>query len=418
MHLLYVATYFGALTNTFVAREVSALRRRGHRVDLLALRRSQTSVAADPECDLTGCRYVYPVSRWRVLAGFLRLLARRPRRMLHAMGLALGSRGDSLRDRLLLLWQLAVSATQVRAIEETRPDLIHAHLAGPPGGYAMFLGLLTGIPYSFTGHAADLYRRPVGNRAKLRHSRGAVAISRYNLAHYRALVPDVRAAVVHCGVRLADFPFRRRTAAGQPLRILAVGRAVPKKGFHHLLSALAQLDGHRHPWRAHLVGGGPLLADLREQAAGLGLDWLEITGPRQQSEVRDLLAEADVFVLPCVEAEDGDIDGIPVSLMEAMASGCPVISTRISGIPELLADGEAGLLVPPGDPGALAAALTRLAAEPGLVGQLSRSGREQVERDFDADREADRLAAVFAAWLADREAQDPEREDSPAISRS
>ncbi|MEZ4389364.1 MAG: glycosyltransferase [Candidatus Krumholzibacteriia bacterium] len=396
MHLLYIATNFGSLTHTFIAREVTALRERGVTVDLLALRPARKAQAAAPECDLTGCRYVFPVPWWRVVTAGLGLAIRRPGRWSRAVRVALGSPGDGLITRLKLLGQLAVSATAVRTVESLRPDLMHAHLANPPGSYAMFLSLLTGIPYSFTAHAADLYRRPVGNRAKLIHAAGAVAISRYNLDHYRTLVPGYdRSAIVHCGVRPEDFPFRRREAAG-PLGILAVGRAVPKKGFGDLLTALARLTAAGVAWRGQLVGGGPLLADLRARRDELGLTSLEITGPLQQPEVRRLLDAADVFVLPCVPAADGDVDGIPVSLMEAMAAGCPVVSTRVSGIPELLDDGRAGLLVAPHAPEELAAALARLATEPGLAAELGHRGHERICEEFDVRREAVKLETFFA----------------------
>jgi len=400
MHLLYIATNFGSLTHTFIAREVAALRRRGVTVDLLALRPARTAEAAEPECDLRGCRFVYPVSWLRVVAALVRLAATRPRRFGRALRAVAQARQGGLAARCKLLGQLAVSATAVATVEALAPDLLHAHLANPPGSYAMFLSLWTGIPYSFTAHAADLYHRPVGNDVKLRLAAGAVAISEYNLAHYRTLHPQLaRAAVVHCGVRPDEFAFRLRTACQHPLEILAVGRAVPKKGFADLLDALARLDRDGLPWRATLVGGGPLLADLEARRERLGLRDLRIAGPLQQAEIRAMLARADVFVLPCVVAADGDVDGIPVSLMEAMAAGCPVGSTTVSGIPELLDDGRAGLLVAPGDPAALAAALRRLASEPALVERLSAAGRRRIEAAFAVDEEAAKLEQFFATLV-------------------
>jgi glycosyltransferase involved in cell wall biosynthesis len=418
MHLLYLATNFGALTNTFIAREVSALRRGGVRVDLLALRPAGRARAEHPECDLTGCQYLYPVSPVAVAGAVARLAVTRPRRWWTAAWVAISSPGDGLAGRIKLLGQLAVAATAVARVEAQPPQLIHAHLANPPGSYAMFLSLLTGIPYSFTGHAADLYRKPLGNVAKLRHARGAVAISEFNRRHYRELVPDrPEVAVVHCGVRSADFPYRKRERVGPTLTILAVGRAVPKKGFKHLLDALVGLDDAGVSWQADLVGGGPLLPELQAQRDRLGLRSLSITGPLQLPEIQQRLATADVFVLPCVQAPDGDIDGIPVSLMEAMASGCPVISTSVSGIPELLADGQAGLLVPPADAEALAAALLRICREPDLAPTLSEAGRAQVVASFEIDREAASLQDFFARLLGTGERTGQRRPDPATSSR-
>lgn len=397
MNILYITTSFASLTHTFITREVGQLRRLGHRIELLARRRPTVDDTATPECDLTGCRYIFPVSIGAVLRHCLRLSLRRPRRMAAAARAAFASRYDSVPNKFKLLWQLAVTTTLVDEVEHLGVDLIHAHLATPPGSYAMFLSLLTGIPFSFTAHAADLYRAPIANDTKLRLAAGAVAISEYNLQHYRALYPPLaRATVIHCGVDTDNFVFRQRTAVGEPLRILAVGRATEKKGFVHLLHALDILQRRGIAWRAHLAGDGPLLAAHRQLAVQLGLDQLTITGPVEQAQVKQLLAAADVFVLPCVVAADGDVDGIPVALIEAMACGCPVLSTRVSGIGELLDDGQAGILLDAADPEQLAAALERLIADSDLVAGLSRRGRQRVERDFDLKRETAKLARFFA----------------------
>lgn len=396
MKLLYITTNFHSLTLTFVTREVNGLRALGEHVDLLSLRRKAPYASAEPECDLSDCRYLYPVRPWRALAGVARMLATRPGRLLEAAGLALRSRLDSPRIKLKLLYQLAAATTVVREVEAMGVDRIHAHLASPPGNIAMFLSRLTGIPFSFTGHAADLYREPECLDTKLAAAHGVVCISEYNLEHYRSLVPDLEAArVIHCGVDVDEFAFRPREGVQSPLRLLAVGRAAEKKGFRHLLDALALLDERGLDWRCHLIGDGPLLDELRRQREELGLDALELMGARQQSEVKRLLSEADAFVLPCVVAADGDIDGIPVSLMEAMAVGCPVVSTRVSGIPELVVDGRTGLLADPGDPAGLADAFVRLAGEQGLAARLSRAGRDHVAREFNLGTETRKLRDFF-----------------------
>lgn len=406
MKILYLTTSFESLTLTFVAREINALRRLGADIALLGLRRGAAFAAAEPECDISGCMHLYPVSAPRMLAASLGCAAGRPRRFFRAVRAALASPLDGPRTKLKLLYQLGAAAAKIAAVEAAGVDHIHAHLASPPGNVAMFLGLLTGIPYSFTGHAADLYREPEALDVKLKLAAGVVAISEYNLAHYRRLHPGLRRAeVIHCGVDPDRFAFRRREACGEPLRILAVGRAAEKKGFVHLLEALALLDRENVAWTGHLVGDGPLLPDLRVRAAELGLDRLELTGALQQPRIRELLDRADVFVLPCVQAADGDIDGIPVALMEAMACGCPVVSTRVSGIPELVVDGETGLLADPADPRGLADAVKRLVADPELTAYLSAAGREHVAARFNQDVEARRLLDFFRAMH-----REPEKE--------
>lgn len=404
MRILYIATNFTALTHSFITREIANLRRAGVEIDLLSLRTHTGDTGVDqPECDLTGCRQVYPVPVLKTIARALREVARRPGRMLRAVGVALVSPGDSPRDKAKLLFQLGVTASLVAEAEAARIDHIHAHFATSPTTFALFLHLLTGIPFSFTGHAADIYRNPVALVTKLRHAAGIVAISAYNLRYYRSLVSELKAEkIIHCGIDPAAFPFRERRAGGTPLTLLAVGRAVPKKGFRYLIEALALLDEAGIAWRCDLVGDGPLLEEHRALAERLGLERLRLRGPLQQPEVRRLLQNADAFVLPCIVAADGDRDGIPVALMEAMATGCPVVTTRVSGIPELVDDGRSGLLVEPGSANALAAALQRLVTEPGLAPALSRGGRDKVLREFNLEDSAQQLRAFFERLSASR----------------
>jgi len=398
-----MTTSFESLTLTFVAREINALRALGAEISLLGLRRGANFKAAEPECDVTGCAYLYPAPPLSLIAGVLRAVCGRPRRFGRALRAAFASPRDSLRVKFKLLYQLAAATTKVAAVEAAGITHIHAHLASPPGNVAMFLGLLTGVPYSFTGHAADLYREPEAVDTKLRLAAGAVAISEYNLRHYRGVYPELqRSAVIHCGVDPEAFPFRARVESGRPLRVLAVGRAAEKKGYVHLLEALALISARGVPWTGDLVGDGPFLDGLRKRAKELKLDQLAMPGALQQPRIRELLDRADVFVLPCVKAVDGDIDGIPVALMEAMACGCPVISTRVSGIPELVVDGETGLLVDPADPEGLAEALSRIANEPELVTALSTAGRGHVASAFNQRTEARRLLDFFEAMHQDR----------------
>jgi len=399
LKVLYIATNFTALTHTFITREVAQLRDLGLGVELLSLRtHSGEAGVSAPECDLAGCRFAYPMPVRRLVPGVLRRALRHPLRFLRAARAAVLSRLDSPRTKLKLLYQLGVAAALAPEIERLECDHIHAHFATSPATFAMFLGLLTETPFSFTGHAADIFREPVALDTKLRLAAATRAISDHNLRHYRTLVPALRrAAVIHCGVDVQRFPCRSRSRAGAPLHIVAVGRLVPKKGFSHLIAALSLLQRRGVAWRADLIGEGPELDRLKRAAAAADLHNLTFTGPLQQGAVRDLLGRADACVLPCVAAPDGDVDGIPVSLMEAMASGCPVISTRISGIPELIEDGVSGLLTPPGDAPALADALQRLATEPDLASRLSRGGRAKVEQEFNLSHAGEQLRDFFTA---------------------
>jgi len=183
--------------------------------------------------------------------------------------------------------------------------------------------------------------------------------------------------------------------AADPVVLLSVGRAVPKKGYDDLLEALARLPATLS-WRLVHIGGGPLLPSLRRRATALGLadriDWL---GPQPQDTVLRHYRRADLFVLASRIAADGDRDGLPNVLMEAQSQGLAVVSTRVSGVPELVVDGTTGVLVPPGDAAALAEALAGLIADPARRAALGEAGRARVRKDFDMTRGIDRLARRF-----------------------
>ncbi len=403
MRILYVTTNFETRTHTFITREIAQVRRAGEQVDLLALRRIPPAARSEaPECDLSGCRYVYPVNGLVALGSLMARLVTRPRTTWRVLRSALADQDDGVLIKGKLIYQLAVATTLEKAVRDGRYDLIHAHFASPPTTFAMFLGMLTGIPYTFTGHGADVYRDHSALRPKLRHASGVVCISEYNRRHYVSLEPvQERTVLVHCGIDSAAFPFRTPPGEHDEIAVLGVGRYVAKKGFHVLLEALARLDAATVPWRATIVGDGPEGAALRSQAARLGIaDRVAYTGGLPQVRIKEMLAVADIFVLPSIPATDGDIDGIPVSLMEAMAVGCPVVSTEVSGIPELIDDGNEGVLVAPGDATALARAIERLAHDPKLRATLANAARRKIEAAFDLTTETAKLCAFFARVAA------------------
>ena len=307
-----------------------------------------------------------------------------------ALSLALVSPDDSLKKKLKLVYQFCVACRFAKWLHINDIDHIHSHFAGSPTSFAMFLSVLTDRPFTFTDHGAGIFHNRIGLETKFRRAAGISAISEFNIQFYPQVVEKVPPVkIVRCGLKMDGFDFHQREQCANPAHILAVSRIVPQKGFSYLMEGLALLDREGHPWRCTIVGEGPLVPELQRQAAALDLaDRIVFTGPKQQDEIRRLMGEADMFVLPCVVAPDGDMDGIPVTLMEALACGCPVVSTDISGAPELVINDKTGLLLEPSDGQAVGQAMSRLITEPDLLAKLSRGGRDWVDEEFNISKSA------------------------------
>lgn len=278
---------------------------------------------------------------------------------------------------------------------------LHAHFATAPAQVARLAARWAGITYSVTAHAKDIYHAsvtPASLRAVLGDAAGVVTVSDYNLQyleHEVGLDPS-RLHRIYNGLDLSRFARRRGPAA--PPTIVAVGRFVPKKGFDVLLSACAVLAARGVAVDCRLIGGGSEEGTLRAQVHALGLgSRVRFEGPLPQRDVMQALREATVFAAPCLVAPDGDRDGLPTVLLEAMALGAPCVATALVGIPELVRHEVTGLLVPPQDVDALADALQRLLASPGERDTLARHARALVEREFDVARNAAQLRALFGA---------------------
>lgn len=279
---------------------------------------------------------------------------------------------------------------------------LHAHFATTSATVARLASLLTGIPYSFTAHAKDIFHESVSDAElapKFADAHHVVTVSDYNLTDLAVRHPGARLHRVYNGLDLSALPMR----AAQPTapRLVAVGRLVEKKGFADLIDALAILRERGTELPTLLVGGGRLEEELAAQVVACGLhDLVVMTGPRGQRETHAAIRSATMLAAPVVVAADGDRDGLPTVLLEAMAIGTPVVSTPVTGIPEAVVDGQTGLLVPERDPFALADALQRLLDEPLFARRLAVGARRRVEERFDVRRQAAALAQLCGSPVA------------------
>lgn len=277
---------------------------------------------------------------------------------------------------------------------------LHAHFASLAGRMAWVASKLTGIPYTVTTHAKDIFHESV-NPVWLRRICGdaaqVLAISRFNEGYLQRVLTGTGANLVllYNALELSRFEYMKPSLPTGKLKIAAVGRFVPKKGFRELLDAAAILAERGVDFSLTLGGDGELEEELRQKVEQLGLtEQVTMPGPLTQEEVRQLLRSNHVFVAPCVPADDGNMDGLPTVVLEAMACGAPVITTAVTGLPEVVHDGETGLLLEPGDVPALADALASIARGDVDTPALAEAARKLIEQNFDSTLQAQTLNAL------------------------
>jgi colanic acid/amylovoran biosynthesis glycosyltransferase len=301
--------------------------------------------------------------------------------------------GEDARD----VYQAALLAreAQVRGVTH-----LHAHFASVSTTVARLAARFAGMPYTFTAHAKDIFHEsvcPEDLRRKLKDAARVVTVSGFNLQYLREnYSPEAqRTHRVYNGMDLQRFTYK--APLHRPPRIVAVGRLVEKKGFADLIEACDILAASGRLFSCQIVGEGELEADLRARIERSGLAGrVSLIGPRPQGEIVGLICEAAAFVAPCVVGGDGNRDGLPTVLLEAMALGTPCVSTDVTGIPEVLRDEQTGLMVSQRDPASLAEAIERLIGDSALRVRLAKQARRLIEADFDIHRNAARLRELFA----------------------
>lgn len=386
------------LSETFIVNELRGLEAAGHRLAIFSMQTADTTLRHQI-VDTVHAPVTYPETGWprirRLAADNWATLRRHPTGYLRAWWSALKHF-----YRLAGFKHLFRAAQVVRWAEREQVTHLHAHFAHSPASVAYFAHLIARIPYSISGHAKDIYlTRPAALTRRLARARFMVTCTAANLDYLRQLAPDAagRIYLVRHGIDVERFvpPFPPPRADHPPL-LLSVGRLVEKKGYPDLLRAYKLLRDQGVVFNALIVGSGPLKADIQDLIVQLGLsDTVRLAGSLAQESIVPLYHRAQLFVLAPHPLANGDRDGLPNVLLEAMAARVPIVTTEISGIPEVLTHNRHALLTPPRDPVALAAAIRWALADPQRLAPLIEASFELVCQRFDYKRAIDPFSILL-----------------------
>jgi colanic acid/amylovoran biosynthesis glycosyltransferase len=404
--LAYLAPEIPALSATFVYNEIFQLEQLGYAVVPFSVHRPGVSAADKKLADLeASVFYLYAQKKHVVLKDNVLFLLKHPLRYLITLKTLLSDMfkvGVLSRTAMGLAFRFFYSVILAKQLLKTGVQHIHVHFAHVPADIAMYAASLSGISFSVTAHANDLFERAWLLPEKVDRAKFFVTISEFNREFLRRQGCDVdQVAVVRCGADVEYFNCRKKPGMSDVPKIGFIGRLVEKKGADDLLLAANELKKMGMNFKLAIAGSGPLEGHLIELARKLGLSdgYVSFVGPIAHSAIPEFLSELDVFVLPCKQDRAGDMDGIPVVLMEAMLSGVSVISTRLSGIPELVVDRETGLLVEPGNKIQLANAIQALIEDEALTKQLNMNAVSKVKKEFNLRENAAQLTKLFDKYL-------------------
>lgn len=383
---------FPKITETFILYEMLAAREAGACVEVFPLRREKTTKMHPEAVDFVHRAHFVPLLSLETIRDNLRMLLTNPLLWTRALWTIIRANLGSRRFLFGALIAFPMCVTLARRMKQLQIDHIHAHFASHPTAAAWIIHQFSGIPYSFVAHGSDLHRDRHMLSEKVRDAAFVVAISNYNrqiiLEETGAQNSD-KVKVIHCGVKPEDFCQEDKLPPdtnSDVLHVLCIGTLHEVKGQKHLIDAVRTVVRNGVRLKLHLVGDGPDQQMLERRVNEAGLSSVVVfEGRRDRHEIIQLLQTADILVAPSVPTADGRREGIPVVLMEAMASGISVISSRLSGIPELVQHEVNGLLTEPGDTAAIAAALQRLCGDAGLRRKLGEAGRRMVEEHFSLD---------------------------------
>ncbi|NJO78099.1 MAG: glycosyltransferase [Cyanobacteria bacterium RM1_2_2] len=402
MRIAYLTGEYPRATDTFIQREVAALRERGIEVFTFSIRRTGDEHIVGPEQRAERDRtfYVLPVNPVSLLIAHWSLLVSSPKRYWQAIKLAWATHQPGTRGTLYQAFYFIEAGIVAAQIRKQQIQHLHNHFPDSSGTVAMLAAELGGFSFSFTMHGPYIFFEPMRWRLdeKLKRALFVCCISYFCRSQGMIFAPTEkwsRMHIVHCGVDPALFVPVSHQQTGK--RLLYTGRLAAVKGLPILLESLVNIKATHPDVLLTVVGDGADRAQLEQTTAQLGLtENVNFVGYQSQAKVREYMQETDVFVLPSFA------EGVPVSLMEAMAAGVPVVTTQIAGVSELVENGVSGYLVPPGNAALLAERITQLLDNSQLRTDFGTAGRQKIAQEFDINQEAAWLCQIMTAALEGR----------------
>ena len=400
--LIYLATKFPLLSETFIYEEIIALKELGYKVRFFVLYPTGKESHQFTKGMEENIYYLPHNLSITSILGHLNFLLSNPN--LYFSTLVTIFKDTILNPLIMLksLYSFGKGVSLARALRDSLPGHIHSHWATMPTTVAFVASKLIGVTYSFTSHAWDIYKEPAMLATKIQCSAFHVTISQYNQEYVKKLYPPTsdKNYVVHCGVDIDRFTFRKEYPNLKSPEILFIGRLVEKKGTTNLVEACAKLKKQGYEFVCNIIGDGPQKDQVREAIERHQLQGsVNLVGELPREKLHSYWEKAGMFVLPCTIEKDGNRDGIPIVLMEAMASGIPVVSTNISGIPELIEDKYSGLLLPPDDVEQLSKAMMKIIDNSELAQQLTVNARLKIEQEFNVKINTQKKAKLFDKYL-------------------
>jgi len=393
----YLFERFPSFGQTFCYREVAELYRQGIAPPIFSIRNPKDEPPQDWDTRIVRRVHYLPEEK-ELLEEVQR--ASKKRRLSPAVITALDEWGR--RTDFLRLYQAVYVGLR---LQDLGIDQVHAHFAGMAARTAFWIAKFFPITFSFTAHANDIFAPrnfEIGLEKLIQTARLIITETDYSEKFLRERFPE-RADRVHRiynGLNLAEFG--HADFSSDPPLIVAIGRLIPKKGFANLIRACGLLVEHRISFRCEIFGEGPLENQLGAQIEDLGLqERVQLLGAKPQHDLREHLARANVFVMPSVAEAEGGMDNLPTVIMEAMAAGLPVVSTRIGGIPEMIVENETGFLVQPEDALALVGAIEKVTNDLSLGRRLGQAGYERAQKLFSIEKNARDLCALLNVHRAD-----------------